>query len=492
MKQIIDISYYQSPDKINYDTLSQNIDGVILRAAYGTGVDGKWPNQPDPEYLRHYREFHARGVPIGAYHYIVEYKTVDAQIAIAKRAIDETRKIIDLGNGFGQVESGLTLGFWCDVELEGGAPALTRKTVIEYMTKIEAYFGEEIGIYTGAWCWNPIMGSDNPYSSRRLWVGSYTTSPYMPIGWDEWWLWQYTSSGRLPGYSGNLDMNRCTDETWHAWVGYTEPETIEPLDIPLYSQKDSRWASNKLGTSNVTIGSYGCLITAAAMVCKFYGKDTDPSRINQALIDVNGYASGNLLIFDAINTIYPDIAVDWDKFLNNPTESMVDGVLKQDIPVIIQVDYNTNTPALEQHWVVVIGKDENGYLIADPIDGEIVYLSRYADKPYRMVVYEQTEAEKVLFKARVICGALNVREGPSTAYKKVDLLKNGDVVNVYEEKNNWFRIGKNKWCSGYPAYVEKIEIEEPDPDPTLEERVAQIESDIENLKERVEELENNV
>lgn len=467
MKQLIDISYYQDPDDIDYSVLASQIDGVILRAAYGTGVDNRWANQPDPEFNRHYREFKELGTPIGAYHYIVEYKSVDAQITILKQALDgKELDHIWVWDGEKYVKQ---LAFFADVELESGAPALTRKTVIEYMTKAEAYFGEKIAIYTGAWCWNPIMGNDNPYSDRLLWVGSYTSKPYMPIGWDDYWIWQYTSSGRLNGYPSNLDMNRVDDNKW--LLHNEEPEVIEPLKINLMSQKDSRWASNKLGTSSVTIGSYGCLITSVAMVCDYYGKKTNPAKINQALIDVNGYANENLLIFDKVETIYPDIVVDWEYFLSSPPTSMIDQALKNDIPVIIQVDYNTNTPELEQHWVVVVGKDDKGYLIADPIDGQIVYLSRYANKPFRMVVYKKVDAEKVLFKAEVICNALNVRSGPSVAYPKVDLLVKGDVVNVYEEKSSWFRIGKNKWCSGYPQYMKRIEIEEPEPELTLEEKV---------------------
>jgi GH25 family lysozyme M1 (1,4-beta-N-acetylmuramidase) len=474
MKQLIDISYYQEPEKINYDLLCENIDGVILRAAYGTGVDGRWPNQPDPAFNRHYTEFHSRGMPIGAYHYIVEYKPVDDQLGIFKQAVDGKE---------------LKLGFWNDVELENGAPALTRNTVTEYMTKAEAALGE-FGIYTGAWCWNPIMGTDNPYSSRRLWVGSYTSSPYMPIGWDQWWMWQYTSGGKLPGYAGGLDMNRCTDAIWSIWVGNIAPQPIEPLDIKPMSQKDPKWAGDKLGTSSVTIGAYGCLITSVAMICNYYGKETDPGKINRDLISVNGYASGNLLRFAAVETIYPDIKVDWDSYLSNPTNAQINAVLKSGVPAIVQVDYKPDTPALDQHWVVVIGKDENGYLIADPIDGEKVYLSRYNDKAYRMVVYEQEEAEKVLFKAKVICGALNVRKGPSTNFDKVDLLMNGDVVNVYEvSPNNWFRIGEDKWCSGHPAYMEKIELEPPAPDPpTLE----SLQAEIDDIERRVTALEEAV
>ena len=36
MKPIIDISYWQNPRNINYDTLAKNVSGVIIRATYGS------------------------------------------------------------------------------------------------------------------------------------------------------------------------------------------------------------------------------------------------------------------------------------------------------------------------------------------------------------------------------------------------------------------------------------------------------------------------
>jgi len=471
MKRIIDISYHVKSEQVNYDILLAQVDGVILRCGYGCGARD-WYGKYDTAFDRHYAEVKTRGIPVGTYFYLVEYETVDDQLAIVKRALD--------GKSF-------ELGLWNDVELEGGdVPDLTRKTVIEFMTKAEAIFGTW-DIYTGAWCWNPIMGYDNPYSSRKLWVSGYSGDPYMPTGWDKWWMHQYTSSGRLDGYSGNLDMNKCTDENWQIWVENIKPEIIEPLELNLMSQKDSKWSSDKLGTSSITIGAYGCLITSVAMICNYYGKETNPGKINQDLINVNGYANDNLLKFASIETVYPDIIVDWESYLSNPTDKQIDTVLKSNIPVIVQVDYKPDTPALDQHWVVIIGKDKNGYLIADPINGNMIYLSRYANKAFRMVVYKQVEAEEILFKARCVCTALNVREGPSIAYKKIDLLKNGEVVNVYEEGNNWFRIGEKKWCSGYPQYMEKIEIEPPVPPPlTLEERIINLENEVVKLWKKLE------
>jgi hypothetical protein len=92
-----------------------------------------------------------------------------------------------------------------------------------------------------------------------------------------------------------------------------------------------------------------------------------------------------------------------------------------------------------------------------------------------MAVYKQVAIEEPLFKVKVVCGALNVRSEP--IYKpdgsnKVDLLYNGEVVNVYEiADNGWYRIGIDRWISGYADYTEKIEIEPPPPEYTLEEKV---------------------
>ena len=197
------------------------------------------------------------------------------------------------------------------------------------------------------------------------------------------------------------------------------------------------------------------------MICRYYGKDIDPKRMNQELLAVGGYANGNLLRFGDVSKIFPDVAVDWTKFVTNPSDVMIDAVLERKIPVIIQVDFKPATTALDQHWVVIIGKDEDGYVIADPIDGTIISLSRYAGKAYRMVVYllsATPPANEVLFKAKCIAWYLYKRSGAGTNFGTVGYLVKGAVVNVYEEKHGWYRIDpvKQVWCSGSTRYMRKI------------------------------------
>ena len=73
MKPIIDISYYQPPTAIDYDKLASSVAGVILRAVYG-----KWK---DTAFDRHYAEFTRRGLPVGAYHYIIGSASMAEQAA---------------------------------------------------------------------------------------------------------------------------------------------------------------------------------------------------------------------------------------------------------------------------------------------------------------------------------------------------------------------------------------------------------------------------
>ena len=234
MKPIIDISFYQKPEAINYDLLASQVSGVILRACYGI-----WK---DTAFERHYAEFTARGVPVGAYHYIIGNQSISAQAA-----------------AFDIATSGkeLKLGCWIDVEdtrdtniseeiMRGlePIPAIEKMMVIDagnypegtrlYRQNVLDYAAlqPDMGIYTSKGAWNAIMGGAY-LTDRKLWVAHYTTNPYplMPTGWDTWVLWQHTSSGRLAGYAGNLDMNRFNgdDADFADWIGGEVPADPDKL-----------------------------------------------------------------------------------------------------------------------------------------------------------------------------------------------------------------------------------------------------------------------
>lgn len=232
MKPIIDISYWQQG--INYPVLAEQIDGVILRAAYGI-----WK---DTMFDEHYSQLRALGVPIGCYHYIIGSISAGEQARvfaeIVKEKIHASTNITDLGNGYGEVTKGnaFPLGFWNDVEDTRPDTALNPQIVLDYHTGVEELLNSQMDVYSSASKWDTIMRS-KVLSSRKLWVAHYgTTIPAMPKtgGWPTWWLHQHTSHGRLPGHTGSLDLNRFNGNQaqYYAWVGEEySGEPPEPEDV---------------------------------------------------------------------------------------------------------------------------------------------------------------------------------------------------------------------------------------------------------------------
>jgi hypothetical protein len=172
------------------------------------------------------------------------------------------------------------------------------------------------------------------------------------------------------------------------------PPPLQPsgnLAVTPYSQNDPRWKSIRLGTSGVTIGQQGCLITCVAMVARFYGYDTDPARLNTWLKDHNGYSNGNL--FNWYST-WLKVAT-WEECLNIPAPlNKLDEALAKGEPAIVWVDFNPATATVDMHWVLLIGKlaDED-YVMIDPWDGwQGSFKSRYKDAKryiYRIVSYRR-------------------------------------------------------------------------------------------------------
>jgi len=170
------------------------------------------------------------------------------------------------------------------------------------------------------------------------------------------------------------------------------------LNVKKFSQQDAVWKSVKLGTSTTaTIGSDGCAITSLAMLCTYFGKDTDPQKLNTDLTRVKGFQNGALVVWGAISDIYPDIKVDWDNFIDCSTTDApldkIDALLVAKKPVIVKVDYDYHTAKVDQHWILVVGKTEDGaYICNDPIDGvEIFFNARYGDPKryiFKIVTYD--------------------------------------------------------------------------------------------------------
>ena len=150
---------------------------------------------------------------------------------------------------------------------------------------------------------------------------------------------------------------------WMQRLDYTPPASI--IDIPPLCQKDPRWKDIKLGNSNLTIGSDGCLVTCFAMVL-----GVTPAEFNARMKAVGGF-TGARIYWQMVKKAYPNS--EYLKYLEcyyTPAPlHEIDALLEQEVAVMAHVDYNPKTTFIDQHWVLIIGKNGDDYIINDPIDG---------------------------------------------------------------------------------------------------------------------------
>ncbi|MCA9935053.1 MAG: C39 family peptidase [Ardenticatenaceae bacterium] len=142
------------------------------------------------------------------------------------------------------------------------------------------------------------------------------------------------------------------------------------LATPL-SQRDPQWASELLGHpgSPKTIGEWGCMMTCFTMVATTYGRSTNPSQFNHAMITNGGYLNGYLTKWNALSNVYKDIV--YMGKVDGGAPDMINRInasLAAGNPVTILVDFTRDTPYSDndQHWVLIVGRDGDDYRINDP------------------------------------------------------------------------------------------------------------------------------
>lgn len=180
-----------------------------------------------------------------------------------------------------------------------------------------------------------------------------------------------------------LELKRIVYGNLQAGQG-AKPETTNTR--PILSQRDQRWASYLLGTSGVTIGGYGCAITCLAMWLNAVHPDTaplqDPLTVDAMLKVSGGYASGNLLNWQKLPFIYDEIKYTGRVDCPNTSAPLneIDDLLSRGVPVIVYVDFST-APNLQQHFVIITGKNSDGYEMRDPWTGDAASITRYGKTP---------------------------------------------------------------------------------------------------------------
>ena len=132
-------------------------------------------------------------------------------------------------------------------------------------------------------------------------------------------------------------------------------------NIARYSQRQTEWKDVQLGTSDKTIGGYGCTITCLGMVA-----DLNPLEVNSLFNKHGVYAQGNLVIWEKVNSAIP-----WLHYEKDGRKRTYDNVVAKDAItrhgfVLAEVNAAPIGSPNGKHWVVMIG----GGRIVDPWDGK--------------------------------------------------------------------------------------------------------------------------
>ena len=234
-KRVIDVSSYQG--KVDWVKVkATGIQGAILKII-------RKDLNPDKQFENNWAGCESAGMPIvGVYNY--SYATT------VSKAKSDAQKVID-------TLAGRTAKVWMDVEdstLKDLGQTLI-DIILAYQAVIQAA-GLEFGVYTGLSFYNDYI---KPYASQidcNFWIARYPSTSRKNVGdtpqADKQPLlshilegWQWASTGRVDGISGNVDFNEwygAIPEPQVSGNPYPIPERLLKLTHPNMRGEDVAWA----------------------------------------------------------------------------------------------------------------------------------------------------------------------------------------------------------------------------------------------------------
>jgi lysozyme len=189
----IDVSGFQgSPD-------FQKVESAGNRFVYIKATEGS--DFVDSGFRSRQRDACAAGLHTGFYHFLRPRSDRSGAV----EADNFWRNV----NGVKGGENGAELlRLAADIEVTAMSNvAATLTYAHQFLDRLEKLAGHEPIVYTF-----PAFISNwgASFKDYRLWIAHFgAKTPSLPAPWTEWAAWQYTSTGSVPGVSGNVDRNKC-------------------------------------------------------------------------------------------------------------------------------------------------------------------------------------------------------------------------------------------------------------------------------------------
>ena len=229
----IDVSTFQG--KIDWEKVKNDgIKFAILRVGYGMDIESQ-----DDEYIeRNISECERLGIPFGVY--LFSYANT---VAKASSEAEHTLRIV--------AGHKVPMGVWYDIEDNNTSGSVDKSyltQIIEKYCTIIKEAGYEVGIYASLnWLRNKIDASLQ--EKYPIWVAQYNNKCTYE---KDYVMWQYTSSGKVNGISGNVDMNYYYGELEESTL-VKEPVKEEPkkhiIDV------DGKWGTDTTKKAQEVFGT---------------------------------------------------------------------------------------------------------------------------------------------------------------------------------------------------------------------------------------------
>lgn len=193
----IDIASWQHPGSAPIDWNAVKGAGMtfaIVKATEGT-------NYTNPFFVGDRDAAGKAGLVVGAYHYA-------RPAAPISTAVDQARHFLAVT---GLTRTAGHLAPVLDLETTGGLdPVALAAWTRAFLEEIESQTGRAPILYTYRSFWTNSMADTKEFARYPFWFAIYnneSTPGWLPGGWPGWAMWQYTSSGVVPGIIGSVDMN---------------------------------------------------------------------------------------------------------------------------------------------------------------------------------------------------------------------------------------------------------------------------------------------
>ena len=243
-KGVIDVSEWQG-DIDWAKAKADGVEGVIIRLGYGEG------NNADKKAQRNISECKRLGIPFGIYW----YSYADTPALAKEEGTDVVAKL----KQFGVNPSDLAYPVYYDLEKwtwEGHQPPtdpnVYNNIVNNWYSALQSAGYKNLGVYSyTSYLQGPLKHAD--IYAKTTWVAQYGAR----MGFDSFPTnsrgWQYTSSGKVDGISGNVDMNAFGNKEYESlinllWVVRDEDIAVGASVNAPYTDLEYKWQSYNVNT----------------------------------------------------------------------------------------------------------------------------------------------------------------------------------------------------------------------------------------------------